>query len=168
MCEFGFSPGEGVNIAIRAESLTGEIGGNEAADEDEEGSGGGDGGDVDDKFPGGVELVGFGKGVDEDVCCGGVGRMVDVGPGEEGEGDFGVGFETEEGLLEEMGGERDSSELERRFGGMEGVMVVEEYGGEEVGVGGGLEGGEERQRPFVGIRIRSGREGEEESGRGKQ
>lgn len=76
-----------------------------------------------------------------------------MGPREEREGDFGVGFQAEEGLLEDVRGERDAGELEGGFGGVEGVVVVEEEGGDEVCVGGGHEGGEERQWLFVRVRM---------------
>ena len=44
---------------------------------------------------------------------------------EEGEGNFGILLETEEGLVEKVRGERDSMELDRRFHGVEWVVVVE-------------------------------------------
>lgn len=60
-------------------------------------------------MPGGVELANFGEDVDEYVV-GGSGEGVEgegFGVVEEGEGDFGVVGEAEEGLIEEVGGEGD-------------------------------------------------------------
>lgn len=79
-------------------------------------------------MPGDVELADFGEGVDEEVVGVGVVAvvwLVGFGVVEEGEGDFGGVAEAEEGLLDEVGGEVDSGELEWGFGGVERVVVVE-------------------------------------------
>lgn len=93
-------------------------------------------GHFEDELPGDVELADFGENVDEEVEGGGVVAVggLGFGPREEGKGDLGTVGEAEEGLVDEAGGEGDAVELERGFHGVEGVVVLEEDSGDEVGV----------------------------------
>lgn len=63
--------------------------------------------DLEKENPGGVELADFCKGVDEDVVRrrGNGVKGEGFGVMKEGEGDFGVVRETQEGLIEEIRGE---------------------------------------------------------------
>jgi len=90
----------------------------------------------DDELPCNVELANLGDGIDEERV-GGVGeRGIGEGFGvvEEGKGYLGVVLEAEEGLEEEVGGEGDAVELEARFRGVEGVVVLQEEIRQQFGV----------------------------------
>lgn len=91
---------------------------------------------LDNELPNDVELTDLTEDVDEEVVGGGGGGREREGFGkvEKGEGNLGRVGEAEDGLVEEVGGERDAVELERRFHGVEGVVVVEEDLGDHVGV----------------------------------
>lgn len=82
----------------------------------------------DDELPGNIELSNLGHDVDEEVVGGrGEGRVRErFGIVEKRESDFGVVFDAEEGLGEKVRGEGDAVELERRFHGVERVVVLEE------------------------------------------
>lgn len=129
----GFGPNKGLDVIKGPDRLAGEAGGDEPSDEDEEG-GGGRGkiviSHVDDELPGDVELANLGDDVDEEIEGLGGERKKRawemLGVVEEGEGNFGIVVETEEGLVEEVWGKRDAMELERRLHGVEWVVVVEE------------------------------------------
>ncbi|BAT77116.1 hypothetical protein VIGAN_01520500 [Vigna angularis var. angularis] len=85
-------------------------------------------GHFDDELPCDVELANLGDRIDEERV--GVVGERGVGEGfgvvEEGEGYLGMVLEAEEGLEEEVGGEGDAVELEARFGGVEGVVVLQQ------------------------------------------
>ena len=132
-------PDKGLDIVERPNGLSGEAGGDEAADEDAEGEGGGSEVGLvhlDNELPNDVELTDLAEDVDEEVVGGGgEGREREgFGKVEKGEGNLGRVGEAEEGLVEEVGGKRDAVELERGFHGVEGVVVVKEDLGDHVGV----------------------------------
>ncbi|PON62060.1 hypothetical protein PanWU01x14_140530 [Parasponia andersonii] len=125
-----FGPNKGLNIVKGADRLPGQAGGYQSSDEDEEGGRGGGEAEalhLEDELPSDVVLADLGDDVDKEIVRGGGERRVRelLGVVEEGEGNFGIVFEPEEGLVEEVPGERDSMELERRFHGVERVVVVE-------------------------------------------
>ncbi|RDX67916.1 hypothetical protein CR513_53153, partial [Mucuna pruriens] len=113
------------------DGLAREARADESANEGEEC--GGRGGEValvhfDDELPRDVELAHLGHDVDEEGVGGESERGIREGFGvvEEGEGDFGVMLEAEEGFQEEVRGESDAVELEARLHGVERVVLLQE------------------------------------------
>lgn len=130
---------EALNIIKRPNRLAGEPSGDQAANENEKGGGGGAElilVHLDDELPSDVELADFGEDIDEEVVgdSGERRRWEGLGIMEERKSNLGRMPEAKEGLMEEMGGERNAVELERGFHGVEGVVVVKKDVGDQFGV----------------------------------
>lgn len=126
----GFGLDKGFHVLKGPDGLAGKAGGDQPPNEDEKC--GGSGGEFEvvhfeDELPSDVVLADLGEDVNEEVEGGGGERRVREGLGivEEGEGNFGIVDEAQEGLVEQLRRESDAVELQRRLHGVEGVVVVD-------------------------------------------
>lgn len=126
----GLGLDKGLDVVKGPNGLAGEARGDQAANEGKKCGSGGSEVEVvhfNDELPSDVILTDLGKDVDEQVEGGRGERRVGKGLGilEEGKSNFGIIGEAEEGVVDKLGGESNTMELERGFHGVEGIMVVD-------------------------------------------